>query len=117
MSRFKRATRPISEYVDRLPYLGEVLDEDGDYVDSWGEPENMGVYMFDPGGSAEPLLTGQQRVVTEPTIYLPHGSPFVELDKCVARGKTYQVEGEPARWVHPTDGPKADVVRLKRVTG
>lgn len=117
MSLFRRRERVISEYVDRLPYLGEVRDADGDLVDAWGDPERLGVFVFDPGGSREPLIAGQDRVVTEPSILLPYGSPFAPFDKCVARGKTYQVEGEPAQWAHPSDGPKTDVVRLKRVTG
>lgn len=117
MSLFKKPVRQISEYVDRLPYLGEVKDGDGDLVEVWGDPERLGIFSFDPGGSQEPVIAGQQRVVTTPTIFMPFGSPFLPFDKCVARGRTYQVEGEPAQWVHPTDGPKVDVVHLKRVDG
>lgn len=117
MTRFRRAKREISEHVDRLPYLGEVKDADGDWVEAWGPAVSLGIFVFDPGGSGEPLIAGQQRVVTEPSILLPFGSPFEPFDKCVARGKTYQVVGEPAQWAHPTDGPKADVVKLKRVDG
>lgn len=109
--------RKISENVERLPYLGVVEDADGDEVDAWGDPVELGIFGFDPGGSFEPLLAGHDRVVTEPTIFLPPGSPFAPFDKCVVRGKEYTVEGETADWVHPKYGPMGDVVKLKRVTG
>lgn len=110
--------RRITEYVDRLPYLGEVRDADGDWVDAWGPPERVGIFEFAPGGSVEPLLPGQQRVISTPTIYMPYDCPFGPYDKCVIDGVTYQVEGKPAPWKHRRTGREVgSVVNLKEVAG
>lgn len=109
--------RRVSEAVTRFPYAGFGEDSQGNEVELWGPGVSLGIYGFDPGGSSEPLRPGQDRVITEPTIYLPPGSPFGPHDKCEVRGKPYQVEGEPAQWVHPRRGPQGDVVKLRRVDG
>lgn len=105
--------RKITEHIDWLRNIES--DEDG--PERWAEPEPLGIWVFDPGGSHEPLIPGQQRVITEPTIYLPYGSGIGAYDKCVVRGKTYLVEGDPAVWGNPEREPRGDKVTLKRVDG
>lgn len=110
--------RRVTEFVQRLPYLGEVQDADGDLVEAWGEPESVGIFEFNPGGSVEPEIPGQQRVVTTPTVYAPYDTPFTEYDRCVIGGEVFTVEGRPARWKHRRVGREAGaVVNLRVVTG
>ncbi|QAB17482.1 hypothetical protein Leucomu_05700 [Leucobacter muris] len=109
--------RKISEYITRYPYQGGGEDSQGNEIEGFGPGQQLGIYAFDPGGRSESSEPGRDAVVTEPTIYLPPGSPFAPHDECVVRGKRYAVEGEPADWVHPTRGPKCDVIRLRRADG
>lgn len=108
--------RRISEYVDRLPYVEGAEDAMGVEVESWGLAETVGIFAFDPGGS---VVTDPARgaIITTPTLYLPFNPPFRPHDKCVARGETYLVEGEPADWQHPRIGAIGSVVHLRRVDG
>ncbi|MEG9248010.1 hypothetical protein V6S67_07925 [Arthrobacter sp. Soc17.1.1.1] len=118
-------TREISETVHRLPHLGgqtdeegnPVLDGHGNEIAGWGAPEDVGIFVFDPGSSSEPREPGGSRVVVEPKIYGPFGMPFTHLDKVEARGGTYTVEGEPAKWRHPDGREVVSVVELRKVTG
>lgn len=110
-------TREITESVQRYPYTGDGEDTQGNQIEEFGDAVEVGIYAFDPGGSKEPGTGGRDAVVTEPTIYLPFGSPFKPHDECEVRGHRYSVEGEPAQWVHPRRGPQGDVVKLRRVNG
>lgn len=110
-------TREITETVHRFPFNGGGEDAQGNQLEEFGDAEAVGIYAFDPGGSKEPGAGGRDAVVTEPTLYLPFGSPFSPHDECEVRGHRYSVEGEPAQWVHPRHGPRGDVVKLRRVDG
>lgn len=111
-------TRRIAEYVDRLPFVPGIPDEMGDKAETWGQAEKVGIYEFAHGASDEPELTGHDRVVTTPTLYLPYGCPFKPRDRCVIGSVTYEVVGHPARWKHRRRNREvADVVNLKVVEG
>lgn len=110
--------RRISEHISHHPYEGSGEDSQGNPYEVWGEnPEPVGIYAFDPGGSAEPSEAGRDAVVTQPTIYLPPGHPVQAHDQCTVRGNRYDVDGEPAQWVHPRRGSIGDVIKLRRVDG
>lgn len=109
--------RRISEYITRYPYEVSGEDSQGNEVEGFGSGHQLGIYAFDPGGRSEPSESGRDAVVTEPTIYLPPGSPFAPHDECMVRGRRYAVVGEPADWVHPSRGPQGDVLKLRRVDG
>ena len=111
--------RRISRIVQRLPFIPGAEDAHGNEVEAWGEPVDVGVYEFNPGSSSEPRLSGHDRVIVEPALFGPYDLPFEPFDKCVVDGKTYQVEGEVARWRNGQFGgitPGA-VVNLRRVDG
>lgn len=110
--------RVISEYVDHAVFEAGAEDAHGNPVESWGDPVTVGVFAFDPGSSSEPREAGHDRVIVEPTLYMPSGVVFGPRDVVVARGLRYEVEGETREWVHPTDaGRRANVVTLRRVDG
>ena len=110
--------RKISEYVTRYPYQGAEEDAQGNESESWGEdPDPIGIWAFDPGGISEPREPGRDAVISEPTIFLPTGSPFGAHDECLVRGKRYQVVGDPADWLHPSRRLNGDVIKLRRVDG
>lgn len=110
--------RPISEYVEHSVFIPGAVDGHGNPRRSWGDPVTVGVYAFDPGSSSEPREPGHDRVVVEPTVYLPSTVVFGPSDEVVARGKRYEVEGETREWVHPTDTTRrANVATLRRVGG
>lgn len=110
-------TRRISEEVTRYPLQRGGEDAQGNPIVTHGPGETIGIYVFDPGSSTEPRISGRDAVVTEPKLFLPYGSPFGAGDQCEVRGARYNVEGEPLQWRHPRDGPKCDVVSLRRVDG
>lgn len=110
--------RRITEYVLRHPYEGDGQDEMGDEIATYGPPEPVGIYEFAPGGSVEPLIAGQDRVITTPTIYMPYDCPFVPFDRCEIGRDMYEVEGHPGRWKHRRVGREVgSVVNLKLVEG
>lgn len=113
--------RVISEHVQHEPYLAGGVDAHGNPTEGWGTPNTVGIYAFDPGSSSEPRLVGREgmdRVIVEPSIYMPSDVVFDTRDRVMARGLLFEVEGVTREWVHPTDtGRRANVVSLRRVEG
>lgn len=109
--------RRISEQVEHEAFEAGVEDATGNPVERWKEPVTVGVYAFDPGSSSEPR-EGNDRVIVEPTVYMPSAVVFGHRDVVWARGKRYEVEGETREWVHPTEtSRRANVATLRRVDG
>lgn len=112
---------PYGDTVTRLrptaaidPYSGEATDAD------WTDPDVLDVpgCAFDPGGSSEPAEVGRGSVTTSPTLYAPTEADIRASDRVVVRGRTWQVDGDPALWMHPMTGWAAGlVVNLKGVEG
>lgn len=110
--------RIISEYVEHASYVPGAEDAHGNEIEGWGAPVTVGVFAFDPGSSSEPREPGHDRVIVEPTLYMPSSAVFGPRDHVTARGLLYEVEGETREWVHPTDTTRrANVVTLRRVEG
>lgn len=111
--------RKINDFVTRYAYEPVQLDELDDPVDAWSETgQQVGIYEFDPGGSAEPEIPGHDRVVTTPMLYLPYGCPLKQHDKVEIGPDTFRVVGHPARWKHRRTGREVgDAVKLKSVEG
>lgn len=110
-------SRPISEFVEHSVYEAGATDAHGNATDAWGDPATVGVYAFDPGSTSEPREPGHDRVIVEPTLYMPSDVVFDHQDLVVARGKRYQVEGETREWHHTDGAPRGNVVTLRRVDG
>lgn len=110
-------TRRISEFVQHAAFIAGAEDEHGNPTEEWGTVVEVGIFAFDPGGSAEPLLPGYDRVITEPTLYAPDGVAFGARDRVIARGLVFEVEGDTAVWRHPNGLRPGNVVKLKRVDG
>lgn len=94
-------------------------DPYGQSVYGWPEPgttvESLGVA---PRGSQEPAEVGRQQVITGLTVYLPRGVQVTAYDRVIARGETWEVEGEPGLWVNPyTTEPSGLEVALKHPEG
>lgn len=110
--------RRISEYVEVQRFAAGELDSHGNESESWGSPESVGIYAFDPGGSSEPVTDGHDRSVTEPTLYMPASVVLGPRDRVTARGVLHEVEGETGRWVHPRRARAVgNVAQLKVVSG
>lgn len=110
--------RYISETVLHQKYNGTTTDPRGNEVESWSAATDLGIYAFNPGGTSEPFTPGHDRVVTEPTIYVPSGTVVGAHDKITARGKTYLVDGETLSYRNPYgSGMDGNVVQLKAVDG
>ena len=110
--------RVISETVSHQGFVAGASDAHGIPVESWGPGVEVGVYAFDPGSTSEPRNPGADRVIVEPTLYLPASVVFGARDRVVARGLLYEVDGVTREWVHPTDtSRRANVVTLRRVEG
>lgn len=107
----------VSKIVQRLPFQPDGSDEMGDDVKEWGDPEDVGIWFFDPGGSIETGDPGHDRVITTPALYGPHGLPFRAKDKCVVDGVPHLVEGHARHWDFPGMNVSGSVVKLKLVEG
>ncbi len=109
--------RRISEYVDWEQFNGDGEDDHGNSAETWEPATRVGIYAYDPGSSAEPREPGHDRVVVEPTVYMPAKTVFGPRDRVTVRGKTYEVEGETRQWRHPNGRSKGNVATLRRVDG
>lgn len=109
--------RQISETVLWQAYTPGAADAHGNPADAWAAAVEVGVYAFDPGGSAEPHQPGHERVITTPTLYMPSTAVFGPRDRVTARGLLYEVEGETLAWKHPDGSQRGNVVALQRVRG
>lgn len=110
--------RVISEVVGHQGFVSGAVDSHGNPVESWADPVEVGVYAFDPGSTSEPRNPGADRVIVEPTLYLPDAVVFGARDRVTARGLLYEVDGVTREWVHPTDTTRrANVATLRRVEG
>lgn len=108
--------RTVSENVLWMPFQPGAEDAHGNPVEAWGEPATKGVYAFDPGSTSEPR-DGQDRVIVEPTVYMPDDVVFGPRDLVIARGRAYIVDGETREWRHPNGNRPGNVATLRRVEG
>lgn len=110
-------SRPISEDVEWSAFVPGAEDSHGNEAEGWAEPETVGIYAFDPGSTSEPREAGHDRVIVEPTLYMPPTVVFGARDHVTARGLLYEVEGETREWRHTDGTAKGNVVTLRRVEG
>ncbi|MEQ6899007.1 hypothetical protein [Microbacterium sp. KR10-403] len=109
--------RYVSEYVDWQAYQAGATDSHGNEIDDWADPVTVGVYAFDPGSTSEPREPGHDRVIVEPTVYMPTGTVFGPHDRVTARGLLYEVDGYTREWHHPSGNRPGNVATLRRVDG
>lgn len=61
---------------------------------------------------------GRQGVVVGWTLFAPPDADIAPTDRVVVRGRTYEVDGEPAVWTSPFAGAAGGVeIALRRVDG
>lgn len=106
-----------SETVQHMKYEAGAVNAHGNAVDAWAAPASVAIIAFDPGSTSEPRLPGQDRVIIEPTLYLPEGTMFEPRDLVIARSLVFEVDGGTRTWKHPSLGPAGNVVTLRCVTG
>ena len=116
---------PYGETIVRLravlvadPYSGE--DTKPAWDDEAQPPAELDIpgCAIDPGGSTEPSEVGRESVVTKPTVYAPFGADVLPGDRVVVRGRTWQVDGDPAEWRSPFTGwEPGTVIKLMAVEG
>lgn len=94
------------------PYSGDATGV------SWTTPASLTIdgCGFNPGQSAEPLQVGRNAVTTQPEVYAPAGSDILAGDRLVVRGKTYEVDGQPAAWKNPFTGWEPGMVVALKLT-
>lgn len=107
----------ITETVQHEAFQAGATDAHGNPVESWAPAVAVGIYAFDPGSTAEPREPGHDRVIVEPTLYMPSPVVLGARDRVTARGLLYEVEGGTREWRHPSLGPSGNVATLRRVEG
>lgn len=108
--------RRVSEIVQLESFAGEGEDAHGNEAETWGAAVEVGIYAFDPGSSSEPR-DGGDRVIVEPTVYMPPAVVFAPRDRVTVRGIKYEVEGVTRQWVHPSGSSKGNAATLRVVSG
>lgn len=108
--------RRVSEDVLWSQFAAGAKDAHGNPSESWGAAVTVGVYAFDPGATSEPR-EGQDRVIVEPTLYMPADVVFGARDRVTARGLLYEVEGVTRVWRHLNGRTPGNVITLRRVEG
>ena len=95
--------RRISEYVLLEVFDAGATDAHGNPAESWVEPVPLGIYAFNPGTTSEPNGDGSDRLITEPSVYVPEGSPVGPRDRVTVRGVVYEVDGVLLDYRNPYD--------------
>jgi hypothetical protein len=73
---------------------------------------------FDPGSSTVQFEVGRDPVVTQPSFITDFGADVRAGDRLTIRGRTWDVDGDPAEYRSPFSGWEAGmVVKLKAVRG
>lgn len=96
------------------PYSGETTGL------SWDIPTDRKVsgVVLAFGTSTETPTDGRNAVVTGLSAVFPRGTDITRLDRVVARGLVYEVDGDIADPVHPITGSRPGLVaNLKRIGG
>lgn len=106
----------IGESVTRLRPAG--IDAYGDPVaGAPGELDIAGCALA-PRSSSDATDQGRQGVIAGMTLYAPAGADIEATDQIVARGSTWEIEGEVGDWHNPLTGSQPGLeVALKRVAG
>ena len=110
-------SRRISELVSHEAFVAGAEDAHGNPVRAWLPAVQVGVFAFDPGSTSEPREAGRDRVIVEPTVYMPTGALFAPDDRVTARSIRYEVEGVTREWRHPNGRREGNVATLRRVAG
>lgn len=95
-------------------------DRNGNSVVSWADPTETSIdgVALAPIQAGEDNANSRQGVVIGWTAYIPPGNSIEPTARIVARGNTYEIDGEPADWRDPYTGRKAGLeLTLRRVEG
>ncbi|QIK62345.1 hypothetical protein G7068_03320 [Leucobacter viscericola] len=109
--------RPITDYVTWFKYGVTGESSQGNDIEGFRPGVRLGIFGFDPAGSAEAHPPGRDVVITTPRLFMPYGSGIGPHDEIEVFGVRYKVEGEPKPWKHPKHGPMGDEVNLRRADG
>jgi hypothetical protein len=115
-------TAPPFTFTVTFLTKGEPTGKDGYGNDTYTPtPTVVPGCVFAPGGSTE-SVQGQDRVIDQPTVYAPTGTPATAYDQATVPGYgTCDVDGKPGAWPpNPFTGwqpPNSVVIKLKAVTG
>lgn len=109
-------TRRITMYVTRHPYKSTENDSHNNPKPEYGDPEEVGIYEFDPGNIDDPELQHSDRYTISPKIFGPYEMPFKPLDLVEVDNFKYEIWGEQKDWYNRNAGNKAgSVVTLWKV--
>ncbi|WP_193510479.1 hypothetical protein [Cryobacterium sp. BB736] len=99
-------------------YAGMGEDRHGNEIELWNPPVELGIYAFNPGGTAEPAGADQDRVISLPTIYVPNSAVVGPHDRFTVRGQRFDVEGDIRDFRNPYDSSMNGLsINLKGVAG
>lgn len=73
---------------------------------------------FDPAFGFESQNATEGRRTTQPAVFLPYCAVVTSKSQVIARGQTYQVDGDPLYWRNPITGEEPGCqVPLRRSSG
>lgn len=111
------SVRPLTRTVGVRAQVSGAVDRYGNPVSSFADPVEYAVYAVSPRQSVEEDETGRRPIVTGLTVYAPLGVPVGPHDRVDVDGVTYEVEGEPGKWVYRSPGPSGIQFNLVRSEG
>lgn len=96
----------------------EGRDAHNNPIEGWSDPEPVRVYGWEVPRTAEPLVTGHDRVVVEMSMFVPPGTDIGAHDRVILDDRLFEVIGEVE---DAGNGPFAfnpgATVQLRRVEG
>lgn len=109
----------MREAVTRLRAGDGGTDRHHNPVQDWDDPDELEIpdCSVAPRYSDEERGQGREGVVIGLTVYVRRTVDVVATDRIVARGDTWQVDGDPADWRSPHTNRRGMQIQLRRVEG
>lgn len=104
--------------VEVKRWVSSGFDSHNNPIEGWSTPEPVRVYGWEVPRTAEPLVTGHDRVTVDVSMFVPPGMDIAAHDRVILDGRTFEVVGEIE---DAGNGPFAfnpgATVQLRRVEG
>jgi len=107
---------PFNESIT-IQTAAEVVDRYGNVVRDWAAPLSLVVLGIVYPRTTSEDNDGRTAVIQGITVLLPAGTNVAAENRIVARGRTYEVVGDPSDWRSPWGWEPGIQVDLERVAG
>lgn len=110
--------RRITEWVGHRVFNAGATDAHGNPRETWAEPVQVGIYAFNPGVPKDAQVSGSDRDISTPSLYVPLSVVMDARDRVIVRGDLFEVDGDTQVYRNPY-GARMDgnQINMRKVAG